>query len=146
MSLSILYSLSCVVFLSPSMCVAPKLRSLHFAHPVYVASRYFQQNPPFSLKKEPDSISPHYHPGSPVCVRETLFLFSVWRILLLLKLRSLRLFAPPVCVASRQFNTNQRSLSTVQLTSLEGQAWHWQTWPGHCRCLCSVSRASLEWA
>ena len=26
------------------MCVAPKLRSLHFAHPVYVASRYFQQN------------------------------------------------------------------------------------------------------
>ena len=41
------YSLFSVVFLSPSMCVAPKLRSLHFAHPVYVASRYFQQNPPF---------------------------------------------------------------------------------------------------
>ena len=42
MSLSILYSLSCVVFLSPSTCLAPKLRSLHFDHPVYVASRYFQ--------------------------------------------------------------------------------------------------------
>ena len=42
MSLPILYSLFSVVFLSPSMCVAPKLRSLHFAHPVYVASRYFQ--------------------------------------------------------------------------------------------------------
>ena len=49
MSLSILYSRFSVVFLSPSVCVAPKLRSLHFAHPVYVASRYFQENPPFSL-------------------------------------------------------------------------------------------------
>ena len=30
---SILYSLSCVVFLRPSMFVAPKLRSLHFTSP-----------------------------------------------------------------------------------------------------------------
>ena len=42
MSLSILYSLFSVVFLCPSVCVAPKLRSLHFTHPVYIASRYFQ--------------------------------------------------------------------------------------------------------
>ena len=41
-ALSTLYSLFSVVFLSPAVCVAPKLRSLHFAHPVYVASRYFQ--------------------------------------------------------------------------------------------------------
>ena len=32
-----LYSLFSVAFLSPSVCVAPKLRALHFAHPVYVA-------------------------------------------------------------------------------------------------------------
>ena len=36
MSLSILYSLFSAVFVSPSFCAAPKLRSLHFAHPVYV--------------------------------------------------------------------------------------------------------------
>ena len=30
------------VFLCLSVCVALKLRSLHFTHPVYVASRYFQ--------------------------------------------------------------------------------------------------------
>ena len=48
MSLSIL----CCLSLSFCVCsVAPKLRSLHFTHPVYVASRYFQQNPPFSLSR-----------------------------------------------------------------------------------------------
>ena len=31
------------------LCVAPKLRSLHITHPVSVASRYYQSNPPFSL-------------------------------------------------------------------------------------------------
>ena len=31
-----------VLLLCLSVCVALKLRSLHFAHPVYVASRYFQ--------------------------------------------------------------------------------------------------------
>ena len=30
------------VFLCLSVCVALKLRSLHFTHPAYVASRYFQ--------------------------------------------------------------------------------------------------------
>ena len=33
---------SMIWFLYSFMCVAPKLLSLHFAHPVYVASRYFQ--------------------------------------------------------------------------------------------------------
>ena len=48
MSLSIL----CCLSLSFCVCsVAPKLRSLHFTHPVYVASRYFQQNPPFPLSR-----------------------------------------------------------------------------------------------
>ena len=36
-----------------SRFVALKLRSLHFTHPVYVASRYFQLNPTFSLSAFP---------------------------------------------------------------------------------------------
>ena len=71
---SILYSLSCVVFLRPSMFVAPKLRSLHFTSPTPSMS--------------PRGIFNKTHPSLSVCVAP--------------KLRSLH-FAHPVYVVSRYF-------------------------------------------
>ena len=102
-NISILYSLFSVVYLkllSPSVCVPPKLRLLRFALPVYVASRYFQENPPFSLDDKTFNCDDVYY-------------YNCWNKTHPSLLTIFRSLAPSSCVC----NTNQRlSLARSEVT------------------------------